>query len=152
MGTKLSLPRGNGDDFVSPCNNFHTLHIIVLHREGLQMGHRKKEGLTCIRTGSATFFRLIEFLIIFLCMVAPPLGTRSWRVTFVLIYTASYVGLTSRQSLATLERYADYVKQPFRRFSRRSLEANFSSFITRLVRLLDSDPNMSLMRMHSLYI
>ena len=50
-----------------------------------------------IRTGSAAYFWLIGFLVNFLCIVAPPVGTRSRRVRFVFIYRASYVGFTSRQ-------------------------------------------------------
>ena len=36
-----------------------------------------------IRTGSAAYFLLIGFLVNFLCIVAPPVGTRSRRVRFV---------------------------------------------------------------------
>ena len=50
-----------------------------------------------IRTGSAAYFLLIGFLVNFLCIVAPPVGTRSRRVRFVFFYRTSYVGLTSRQ-------------------------------------------------------
>ena len=51
-----------------------------------------------IRTGSAAYryFLLIGFLVIFLCIVAPPVGTRCRRVRFVFFYRTSYVGLTSR--------------------------------------------------------
>ena len=49
-----------------------------------------------IRTGSAAYFWLIEFLVIFLCIVAPPVGTRCQRVRFVFFYRTSYVGSRSR--------------------------------------------------------
>ena len=70
-----------------------------------------------IRTGSAADFLLIGFLVNFLCIVAPPVGTRSRRVRCVFFYRASYVGSTSRQDLATVTRYADCVKRPFRPFN-----------------------------------
>ena len=57
---------------------------------------------------------------------------RSWQVRFVFFYRTSYVGLTSRQHLATVIRYADCVKQHFRA-SRRHLVVNYTSFITRLL-------------------
>ena len=76
-----------------------------------------------IRTGSAAYFWLIGFLINFLCIVAPPVGTRSRRVRFVFFYRSSYVESTSRQHLTTVIRYADCVKQRFRP-SRRRLVAN----------------------------
>ena len=73
-----------------------------------------KEGLTYIRTGSAAYFWLIGFLVNFLCIVAPPVETRSRRVRFGFFNRKSYVWLTSRQHLATVIRYADCVKQRFR--------------------------------------
>ena len=87
-----------------------------------------------IRTGSAAYFCIIGFLVIFLCIVAPPVGTRSRRVRFVFFYRTSYVGSTSRQHLATVIRYADCVKQSFQTSRRRQRE-NFTSAITRLLRL-----------------
>ena len=93
---------------------------------------RTKEGRSNIRTGSAAYFWLIGFLVNFLCIVAPPVGTRSRRVRFVFFYRMSYVGLAPRQHLATVIRYADCVKQRFRP-SRRRLVANYTSFITRLL-------------------
>ena len=90
-----------------------------------------------IRIDSAAYFCIIGFLVNILCIVAPPVGTRSWRVKFVFFYVTSYVGSTSHQHLATVIRYADSVnsvKQPFRP-SRRRLVANFTSLITRLIRL-----------------
>ena len=65
--------------------------------------------------------------------MAPPAAPRSGRVEFVFIYRMSYVGLTC-QHLATAIRYADHVKQHFRA-SRRHQAENFSSLITRLIRL-----------------
>ena len=65
--------------------------------------------------------------------MAPPAAPRSGRVKFVFFYITSYVGLTSRH-LATIIRYADHVKQHFR-LSRRHQAANFTGFITRLLRL-----------------
>ena len=59
-----------------------------------------------IRNGSAAYFCLIGFLVNFLCIVASPVGTRSWRVRVVFYYWTSYVGLTSRQHLATVIQYA----------------------------------------------
>ena len=85
-----------------------------------------------IRTGSAAYFLLIGFLVIFLCIVAPPVGTRCRRVRFVLFYRTSYAGSTSRQHLATVTRYADCVKQHFQT-ARRRLVANYTKFITRLL-------------------
>ena len=58
-----------------------------------------------IRTGSAAYFWLIGFLVIFLCIVAPPVGTRCQRVRFVFFYRMSYVGSRSHQHLATVIRY-----------------------------------------------
>ena len=87
-----------------------------------------------IRTGSAAHFCIIGFLVNFLCIVAPPAAPRSGRVKFVFFNRASYVGLTSRQHLATVIRYADHIKQHFR-LSRRHHAANFTIFITRLLRL-----------------
>ena len=66
-----------------------------------------------IRTGSATSFCIIRFLVIFLCIVAPPVATRSRRVKFVFFHRTSYVRSTSRQHLATVIRYADCVNRPF---------------------------------------
>ena len=91
-----------------------------------------------IRTGSTAYFWLIGFLVNFLCIVAPPVGTRSWRVRFVFFYRTSYVGSTSRQHLATVIRYANCVKQRFRPSGRR-LVANYTSFITRLLWLCLSE-------------
>ena len=56
-------------------------------------------------------------------------GDESWRVRFGFFYRTSYVGLTSRQHLATVIRYADCVKRTFRA-SRRCLRENFNSFNT----------------------
>ena len=66
-----------------------------------------------IRTGSAAHLCIIWFLVIFLCIVTPPAAPRSGRVKFVFLYRTSYVGLTSRQHLATVIRYADCVKTVF---------------------------------------
>ena len=85
-----------------------------------------------IRTGSAAYFLLIGFLVNFLCIVAPPVGTRCRRVRFVFFHKTSYVESRSRQHLATVIRYADCIKQPFQT-SRRRLVANYTSFITRLL-------------------
>ena len=95
---------------------------------------KHKQRRSNIRTGSAAYFCIIGFLVIFLCIVAPPAAPRSGRVKFVFIYRTSYVGLTSSQHLATVIRYADRVNQHFRA-SRRHQAENFTSFITRLIRL-----------------
>ena len=87
-----------------------------------------------IRTGSAAYFLLIWFLVNFLCIVAPPVGTTSRRVWFVFFYRTSYVRSSSHQHLATVIRYFDCVKQHFQT-SRRHLMANYTKFITRLLRL-----------------
>ena len=76
-----------------------------------------------------TYFCVIGFLVIFLCIVAPPVGKRFRRVRFVSFYRPSYVGSTTRQHLAIAIRYAACVKQPFQTYRRRQRE-NYTSFIT----------------------
>ena len=49
-----------------------------------------------IRTGSAAYFCIIGFLVIFLCVVAPLVATRTRQVKLVFFQRTSYVGLTSR--------------------------------------------------------
>ena len=44
-----------------------------------------KQRRSNIRTRSAVYFWLIGFLVILLCIVALPVGTRSWRVRFVFL-------------------------------------------------------------------
>ena len=61
-----------------------------------------KQRRSNIRTGSAAYILLIGFLVNFLCIVA--VGTRCRRIRFVFFYRTSYVGLTSRQHLATVNK------------------------------------------------
>ena len=49
------------------------------------------EKMELNRTGSAAYFWLIGFLVHFLCIVAPPVGTRSFRVRLAFFYRTRYV-------------------------------------------------------------
>ena len=108
-----------------------TVPVNLKKKKSLVQWSRLYQRRSNIRTGSAACFCIIGFLVIFLCIVAPPAAPRSGRVRFVFFYRASYVGLTSRQHLATVIRYADCVKEHFRA-SRRCQAENFTSFITGL--------------------
>ena len=102
-----------------------TRTIFIYARRRLRINLYQRRSI--IRTGSAAYFCIIGFLVIFLCIVAPPVVTRSRGVEFVFFYRTSCVGLTSRQHLATAIRYADCVKQPFRPFDYRDYRISFSS-------------------------
>ena len=120
-------------------------HIIIINCNLIgteTVFETRKQRRSNIRTGSAAHFCIIGFLVIFLCIVAPPAAPRFGRVKFVFFYRTSYVGLTSCQHLATVIRYADCVKQHFRP-SRRHQVDNFTSFISRLSRLLERILNLN---------
>ena len=69
---------------MDPSNPGNPGFLVILVKRSNSLTHNQRRSKR--RTGSAAHFCIIGFLVIFLCIVAPPVRTRSRRVWFVFFY------------------------------------------------------------------